>query len=93
MNFLCKSDSFVWQGVERLFNAFVLFVLGVVVARMIGPEEYGLVSLIMVLIAFSDLAVNCGLGMALIQKDCLEKEDIYLVLTIATVFSVVMAFF
>lgn len=79
-----------WQSIERIFNAICLFILGVVVARIVGPSEYGIVSLTTVFVTFSDLLVNGGLGSAIIQKETLEDKDVNDVFTITTILSIMV---
>lgn len=73
---LDNPHNFIWQLGERFVNAIIQFFLGLVVARIIGPNEYGLIALTTVVITFSDLIVNGGLGSALIQKVEIDKKDI-----------------
>lgn len=87
-----QKDNFVWQLLERAFNAVILFVTGVLIARLVGPSEYGLVALTTVFVTFTDLVVNGGLGVAIVQKKNLTDEDFSVVFSINTIIAAVAVF-
>lgn len=60
--------SYSWDLVGKVANQLVSFMLGIFLARMLSPTEYGLIGMSMVFIAFSNVFVNLGLSTALIQK-------------------------
>ena len=60
-------DSFAMQGIS--------FIVGIILARMLTPKEFGLVGMITIFIAISSSCINSGFGSALIQKqNCTEKD-------------------
>lgn len=60
-------DSFATQGIT--------FVVGIILARLLGPREFGLIGMITVFIAISSSFINSGFGNALIRKqNCTEKD-------------------
>ena len=60
-------DSFATQGIT--------FVVGIILARLLGPREFGLIGMITVFIAISSSFINSGFGNALIRKqNCSEKD-------------------
>ncbi len=70
------KKAFAWDFVGRMANQGVSFVIAVILARILGPEEFGLLSMIMVIIAFSNVFVDMGLGVSLIQRK--EINDYHL---------------
>lgn len=46
----------------------ISLIVSIVLARLLLPEDYGAVALVMVFITIADVFVNNGLGNALIQK-------------------------
>jgi O-antigen/teichoic acid export membrane protein len=52
-----------------------------VLARLLCPEDFGIVALIMVFVGLADVLVDGGLGNALIQSKEINKKDIYTVFT------------
>lgn len=66
--------NFVWRLAERCGAQFVSFVVSIVLARMLHPDVYGTVALVMAFTLVMDVFVSSGLGSALIQKK--EADDI-----------------
>ena len=65
----------IWSVFERLSNQIVGFVIGIVLARLLSPYDYGVVGLTAIFIAVSNVFVDSGFGNALIRKpDCSEEE-------------------
>ena len=79
MNSLLNST--IWSAIQRFGGLVIGFVSNVVLARLLCPEDYGIVGLIMVFIAIADVLVDGGLGNALIQKKDISQEDISTVFT------------
>jgi teichuronic acid exporter len=60
-------DSFAVQGIS--------FIVGIVLARLLTPHEFGLIGMITIFIAISTSFINSGFGNALIQKkNCTQKD-------------------
>ena len=57
-----------WKFSELLFQRFGTLFVGIVLARLLGPEEFGLVALLTIFISLADVVVNAGFPQALIQK-------------------------
>lgn len=57
-----------WSFIERFGTLLILFVANVVLARLLTPQDYGLIGMITVFVMLSNVLVDSGLGAALIQK-------------------------
>jgi len=68
-------SNFIWRFAERCGAQMVHFVVSIVLARMLMPDDYGVVALINVFISILNVFVNCGLGTALIQKKDVDDID------------------
>lgn len=66
----------MWSLVERLSTQFVQGLLGIILARLLTPGDYGLIGLLMVFIVFSQVFIESGFTKALIQKKETSQEDI-----------------
>ena len=64
-----------WKLSERLLAQVVSFVVSIVLARILLPEDYGVVSLVLIFIAFADVFVTSGFGTSLIQKKDADDLD------------------
>lgn len=70
------SSGFIWSAVERFGQQGVLFLVQLVLARILAPEEFGLIAMVAVFVAISSAFVDCGFGRALIQKKEVSAEDL-----------------
>lgn len=57
-----------WAIGERLLTQGSLFIISLVLARILSPKDYGMLSLLLVFINLADVLVTNGLGEALIQR-------------------------
>jgi len=64
-----------WTFSETLGNQFSGFIVGIILARILSPTDFGLVGMIMVFVVISQAFVDSGLGSALIQKQDASDED------------------
>ena len=64
-----------WKFGERIIAQGVSFVLSLILARLLLPEQYGTVSLLLVFINLANVFVSDGLGAALIQKKEADESD------------------
>lgn len=68
-------SSMIWRFSERCGAQAVRFVVELVLARILMPEDYGTVALITVFITVLQVFVDSGLGNALIQKKNADDLD------------------
>lgn len=64
----------LWRFLERCSSQIVSFIVSIVLARLLLPEQYGLIAITMIFVALSEVFVTSGLGTALIQKS--EYDEI-----------------
>jgi len=67
--------SFIWKLLERTSVQGVSFIVTIILARLITPNEYGLVALIMIFISIANVIIDGGLNTALIQKKDSDNID------------------
>lgn len=79
--------GFTWTAIERFSIQFVQFLLGIIIARLISPNEYGVLGILMVFINISQVFVDSGLGNALIYYNNLKKEDVQTTFTFNLIIS------
>lgn len=90
MNNLRKQvvTGMIWRLGERLLAQSMTFLVSLVLARLVGPKDYGIVSLTLVFMTFANLFVSDGFGKALIQKDDADARDF----SVVFYFNLVLAF-
>lgn len=71
MNDSLRSQTFhalFWSFLERVGNQGIQFVISIILARLLLPEEFGLVAMLTIFMAVAQTFVNSGFGQALVQK-------------------------
>lgn len=68
-------SNFIWRFAERSGAQLVTFVVSIVLARILSPEDYGTISLVTVFTAIMQVFVDSGLSTALIQKKDADDLD------------------
>lgn len=64
-----------WKFAERITAQLVTFVVSIVLARILTPDDYGVVAVVTVFITIANVFVSDGLGSALIQKKNADALD------------------
>lgn len=67
--------GFIWRTGEGIIAQGVVFIVGVFLARLISPEEFGIVALSGIFSSIIGIFSSCGLGQALIQKKDIDDLD------------------
>lgn len=67
--------NFIWRFAERCGAQMVSFVVSIVLARILAPEDYGTIALVTVFTTILQVFVDSGLGTALIQKKDADDLD------------------
>lgn len=73
-----KSKSFsgsVWSLADNITGSGITFIVGLFLARLLTPEEYGVIGIIMIFIAVFNSIVDSGFSNALIRKNDATDED------------------
>ncbi len=65
----------IWSSVQRFGTMLISFATNLVLARLLTPEDFGIIGMIMVFIAISSALVDGGFASALIQKKNPTNED------------------
>lgn len=86
-------SGFAWRFLERILAQGVTFVVSLILARLLMPSDYGVISLIMVFITIANIFITDGFCAALIQKKECDELDFSSVLYGGFVMSVVIYIF
>ncbi|ELN8230710.1 lipopolysaccharide biosynthesis protein [Escherichia coli] len=68
------TSSLKWSAIERLATQLVQLIVMLVLARILGPHAFGLIGMLAVFIAVSQVFVDSGLSSALIRK--LDRSEL-----------------
>lgn len=66
--------AFLWDYSGKIAGQFTGLAVGIILARLLTPEDFGLVGMAMVFIGLSEIFANLGLSAALIQKKDPREE-------------------
>lgn len=90
------AAGFVYRFAERALAKGISFVLQLLLARILMPEEYGLIALVTVIIAICDVFVTFGFGNALVANKNSDNLDFstcfYFCIGLATIIYVIIFF-
>lgn len=88
--------NLIWKMMERIGVQGVQFIVQIVLARLLLPEDYGLLSLVTIFIALANVFVQSGFSTALIQKKDADEYDfssiLFMSLFVATILYVTIYF-
>lgn len=65
-----------WSAIDNVAGYAVTFIVGIILARLLSPEDYGLLGIIGIFTAICNCCINAGFSSALIRKT-FPKEDDY----------------
>ncbi len=79
-----------WMYMERIGAQLISFIVSIVLARLLMPEEYGIIAIVLVFINLCNVFVTGGFGKALVQKKDAEEVDFSSVFYFSFVFSLAL---
>ena len=57
-----------WSFIDNIANSGITFLVGIILARILSPSEFGIIGMITIFIAVSNSIVDSGFSSALIRK-------------------------
>lgn len=69
-------SGLLWSFSDDVLKHIVQFTIGIVLARILSPAEFGLIGMITVFIAISNSFINSGFSQALIRKQNASDADL-----------------
>lgn len=91
---MTKSDGLLknlsWKFAERISAQLVTTVVAIVLARILDPSHYGLISIVTIFVTLANTLVTGGFGNALIQKKDADALDFSTILYFNIAFSIVL---
>lgn len=65
----------LWSSFEKLSVQTIQFIIGIILARLLNPSEYGIIGILLVFISFMQVFIDSGFSKALIQTKDKSKID------------------
>lgn len=66
----------IWSTIEQISVQGLNFGMGIILARLLSPEDYGSIALVTIFISVAQVIVNSGFGQALVQKKEIDDLDV-----------------
>ncbi len=68
-------SGFFWTTIQQFGKQGIAFLTSLILARLLSPQEFGLIAMISVFIALGDGVIKSGLTNSLIRSDNLDELD------------------
>lgn len=68
-------SGFVYSFSSSIINKIIVFAGGIYLARLLTPEDYGLVAMLYIIFAVSSFLIVGGFGLALIREKTITEAD------------------
>ena len=85
-------EGTIWKFLERIFAHGVSLIVSIIIARILTPHDFGVVSLVTIFFAFANTIISGGLNTALIQKKDADSEDYNTVYSVSIIVSLLLYF-
>lgn len=69
------ASGLAWTSFEKVGQEVIQFVIGIIIARILAPEDFGVVGMTAIFLALANTIVDSGFGSALIQKKDRTEAD------------------
>jgi len=89
-------SSLIWKFMEVGGTQIIRFIVQVVLARLLCPEDYGIMAILLAFITISDCFVTYGIGTSLVQKkdaDDLDYSSIFYMTEVTALVLYLILFF
>jgi len=64
-----------WTGIQQIGTQIITFVVSIILARLLLPEEFGLLAMIAIFVGLGNMLIQSGLTSSLIRSDSLDEDD------------------
>lgn len=68
-------SGLMWKFIERIGVQGVQFIISIILARVLLPEEYGIIALITIFLNIANIFIQSGFSSAIIQKKEVDEVD------------------
>ena len=80
----------IWKFIERILAQGISLTVSIILARLLEPSDYGLVSIVTIFFAFANVLISGGLNTALMQRKYVDEEEYSTVFTLSLFISIVL---
>lgn len=76
-----------WNYLGNIMRSLSQFVIGILLARLLGPEPFGIVAVAWMILGVGNLFADLGFGSALVQRESLSTLDLRFIFTCQMAFA------
>lgn len=69
------ANSLIWNFIDKFGKQIIQFGFGVILARILSPNDFGLVGMLTIFLAISNIFIDSGLNSGLIQRKDRTEDD------------------
>ena len=84
------TQGTIWKVLERFTGRGISLIISVILARLLTPDDYGLIALTTVFTNLSEILIDAGFSTALVQKKEVDDTDYSCVFMINSMISVIL---
>ena len=82
--------SFIWKLLERFSAQIITFIISLLLARLLDPNHYGMMSIITIFITLADIFIHNGFNTSLIQSKSVDDDDYSSVFWISEIVAIIL---
>ena len=69
------AKGLFWGGISTFMQQFIGAVFGIVIARILSPDDYGLIAMLAIFTALANTIMDSGFSIALINRETIVHKD------------------
>ena len=70
------SGHLSWTAISQVVRQLLQIALGIALARLLTPEDFGLIGLVVIFTGFAGIFADLGLGAAIVQRKDISAPDL-----------------
>ena len=84
------ASGMIWTAIQKYSTMIIKFISGIILARLLMPEDYGAIGMLLIFMSLAEVFIDAGFGSALIQKKNPTQTDYSTVFYFNIAMSVIM---
>lgn len=91
-----KKEMFhgvMWSAIEKYSGILISLIITAILARLISPDDFGVIAVASVIINFLNIFTDMGIGPAIIQRKDLDNKELNSIFTFTIIGGVILVIF
>lgn len=85
-------QGFNWNFINQVVNKVISFGFSVFLARLLYPEDFGLIAMATIFLGFAEIFKDFGISSAIIQKKEINEDDLNASFWLSLLMAIILAF-